>query len=249
MSTYQADAIVLRRLDYGDADRILTLLTREEGKLSAIAKGARRPRTRSGANLDLFTRSRLLLARGRNLDVVAQAERRADSRHIAGNLERTAYASLVAEIVDKVLEERHPVDDIFDLVAETLANLNRTQRSARADVAWFLMRMLDILGYQPQLESCPSCGASLPEARGWFSPLLGGVLCAPCAERQQAGSSVSVNGLKVLRLMAAGQAELYERVRLSSELLREVEQVLEAQLEYHLDRQLKSLAFIQTIGR
>src|SRR5437667_4274351 len=92
MPTYQADAVVLRRLDYGEADRILTLLTREYGKLGAIAKGARRAKARTGSSLDLFGRSRMMLARGRNLDVVAQVERQGDVRHIAGDLHRTAYA-------------------------------------------------------------------------------------------------------------------------------------------------------------
>jgi len=79
MPTYQADAIVLRRLDYGEADRILTLLTREYGKLAAIAKGSRRAKTRSGSGLDLFTRSQMMLAKGRNLDVVAQSEQAMDN--------------------------------------------------------------------------------------------------------------------------------------------------------------------------
>jgi len=245
--TYQADAIVLRRLDYGEADRILTLLTREYGKLAAIAKGARRGKTRMGASLDLFGRSRMMLARGRNLDVVAQVEHRGDVRHITGDLTRTAYACLVAEVVDKVLEDRHPVDDIFALVVETLDQLNQPERSARADAAWFLMRILDLLGYVPQLHQCAGCGQPLPAAAAWFSPLLGGVLCANCGDHRQSGSPVSVNGLKVLRLMASGDDELFNRIKLPAELLYEIEQALEAQLEYHLDRRLKSIDFIRSI--
>jgi DNA repair protein RecO (recombination protein O) len=247
MPTYQADAIVLRRLDYGEADRILTLLTREHGKLAAIAKGSRRAKARSGSGLDLFTRSQMMLAKGRNLDVVAQSERRGDTRNISGDLQRTAYACLVAEVADKVLEDRHPVDDVFELVAVTLDRLNAPERSARADAAWFLMRILELLGYQPQLQDCASCGTALPEAPAWFSPLLGGVLCARCGAHDQAGSPVSVNGLKVLRVMAAGGEALYDRLKLPVELLDEVEQALEAQLEYHLDRHLKSIEFIRTI--
>lgn len=247
MPTYQADAIVLRRLDYGEADRILTLLTREHGKFAAIAKGARRSKARAGSALDLFSRSRMMLARGRNLDVVAQVERQGDTRNISGDLERTAYASLVAEVVDKVLEDRHPVDDVFTLVVSTLERLNTSDRSCRADAAWFLMRILDELGYQPQLVDCAGCGHALPEATAWFSPLLGGVLCASCGSHDQAGSSVSVTGVKVLRVMAVNDDELYDRLRLPVELLAEIEHVLEAQLEYHLDRRLKSLDFIRTI--
>lgn len=249
MPTYQADAIVLRRMDYGEADRILTLLTREHGKLAAIAKGARKSKTRMGSSLDLFGRSRMMLAKGANLDVVAQVERRGDVRHISGDLERTAYSSLVAELVDKVLEDRHPVDDIFDLVVVTLVRMNAPERLPRADSAWFVMRMLDLLGYMPQLHSCASCGNALPEAASWFSPLLGGVLCAACADHNQSGSALSVNGLKVLRLMAADEADLFDRLRVTPNLLAEIEQALNAQLEYHLDRQLKSLDFIRSIRR
>src|SRR5437763_1441493 len=111
MPTYQADAIVLHRLDYGDADRILTLLTREHGKLAAIAKGARRSKTRVGSSLDLFGRSRMMLAKGKNLDVVAQVERRGEVRNIArgvlrvlpGNQgERYARLRLPDPVIDEV---------------------------------------------------------------------------------------------------------------------------------------------------
>jgi len=248
MPTYQADAVVLRRLDYGEADRILTLLTREHGKLAAIAKGSRRAKARSGNSLDLFARSQMMLAKGRNLDVVAQVERRGDVRHIAGDLRRTAYAGLVSEIADKVLEDRHPVDDVFELVAGTLDRLNDVNRSARVDAAWFVMRMLDLLGYQPQLFDCAGCSQPLPEADAWFSPLLGGVLCSRCGAHDQAGSPVSVNSLKVLRVMASDQGELFDRLRLPAPVLEQVEQALQAQLEYHLDRRLKSIEFIRSLS-
>src|SRR3989449_11041976 len=91
MPTYQADAIVLRRLDYGDADRILTLLTREHGKLAAIAKGARRSKTRVGSSLDLFGRPRMMLAKGKNLDVVAQVERRRDPGNVARDVRQARH--------------------------------------------------------------------------------------------------------------------------------------------------------------
>src|SRR5947207_11766906 len=146
MPTYPADAVVLRRLDYGEADRILTLLPREHGKLAAIAKGARRAKARMGNGLDLFTRSQMMLAKGRNLDVVAQAERRGDVRNISGDLHRTAYACLVAEVADKVLEERHPVDDVFELVVFSIERLNTPKRSERDDSACFVMRIRELYG-------------------------------------------------------------------------------------------------------
>jgi DNA repair protein RecO (recombination protein O) len=244
--TYEADAIVLRRLDYGEADRIVTLLTRQHGKFAAIAKGARKGRGRM-SSLDLFARSHMMLAKGRNLDVVTQIDHRGDARNICGDLQRTAYASMVAEVTDKVLEERHPIDEMFDLVVGTLDRLNRPGRSPRLDSAWFLMRVLELLGYQPQVQHCAGCGNALPEMQAWFSPLLGGVLCARCGIHPDGGSPLSVNGLKVLRLMAAGDADLYDRLHLSGPVMGEIERALESQLEYHLDRRLKTLEFLQTI--
>ncbi len=240
---------MLRRLDYGEADRILTLLTRSQGKIRAIAKGVRRPKSRAAGALDLFVHSRMLLARGRNLDVVAQCERLHDVGRMAGDLVRTAYASLVAEVVDKVLEERHPVVDVFDLVVDVLGRLNRLDSDPRAEASFFLMRMLNLLGYAPALQQCVHCERPLPEAPARFSPFLGGVLCGPCNAFDLGASPVSVPALKVLRVMAAEDRDLFARLRLSDGVQRELELALEHQLEYHLDRRLKSLEFLQTLRR
>jgi DNA repair protein RecO (recombination protein O) len=139
------------------------------------------------------------------------------------------------------------VDDIFDLVVQTLDRLNAPSRLPRADAAWFLMRILEQLGYQPQLQDCPGCGQPLPDDTAWFSPLLGGALCPACGSRAQSGSPLSVTSLKVLRVMAVDDGALYDRLKLSAQVLDEVADALESQLEYHLDRRLKSLDFIRSI--
>jgi DNA repair protein RecO (recombination protein O) len=109
--------------------------------------------------------------------------------------------------------------------------------------AYFIVVALKLLGYAPQLQACASCARPLPEAAAAFSPAAGGFLCVDCAEPGM--HPVPVPALKVLRVMATGGIELYRRLRLDASLLGEVERVLEAQLEYHLDRQLKSLRFLR----
>src|SRR5258708_33918637 len=116
----------------------------------------------------------MMLAKGRNLDVVAQVERRGDVRNIAGDLWRTAYACLVSEIADKVLEDRHPVDDVFELVAGTPDRLTASQRSPRADTPWFVMRMLDLLGDAPEFLDCAGCSKPLPRPVAWLTQLTAG---------------------------------------------------------------------------
>jgi DNA repair protein RecO (recombination protein O) len=233
--------VVLRKLDYGESDRIYTLLTREHGKVGALARGVRRPASRLAAALDLFSQADVQLARGRSLDVVAQAMRMHGPR-IEADVERTAHASLVAELADRVSEERHPIEGLYELTVMALNELALEPEPRRAS-AYFVTVALDLLGYAPQLSACASCGRPLPEAPAAFSPAAGGFLCESCAEPGMHLVSVSV--LKVLRLMAAGDIGLYRRVKLEGGLMGEVEMVLEAQLEHHLDRQLRSLKFLR----
>ena len=233
--------MVLRKLDYGEADRIYTLLTREHGKVGAIARGVRRSTSRLAAALELFSLIDVQLAHGRNLDVITQAVRMPGPR-VGADVERTAYAGLIAELADRVSEDRHPEEGLFQLTAVALQELALEPEPRRAS-AYFMVVALDLLGYAPQLQACVSCQRPLPEAAAAFSPAAGGFLCVDCAEPGM--HPVPVQALKVLRVMATGGIELYRRLRLDGSLMGEVEGVLETQLEYHLDRQLKSLRFLR----
>lgn len=228
-------------MDYGEADRIYTLLTREHGKVGAIAKGVRRPASRLAPALELFARIDVLLARGRNLDIVAQVKRM-DGPRIGADLEHTAHASLVAEVAERVTEDRHPLDGVYDLTVSALMEL-AGEPDPRRTSAYFLTAALDLFGYALQLATCVSCDRALPAAPAAFSAPSGGFICADCALPGMIPTSVGA--LKVLRLMASGDLETYRRLRLDDEMLAEVDGVLEVQLEHHLDRRLKSLHFLR----
>ncbi len=233
--------MVLRKLDYGEADRIYALLTREHGKVGAIAKGVRRTTSKLASSLELFSVIDVELARGRNLDVVVQAVRLPGLR-IEADVERTAHAGLIAELADRVTEDRHPLEGIFELTVAALQELAREPEPRRAS-AYYMLVALDLLGYAPQLSRCASCERPLPEAPAAFSPVAGGFLCPDCA--QPGMHPVPVQAVKVLRVMATAGIDLYRRLKLDAALMGEVERVLEAQLEHHLDRQLKSLRFLR----
>jgi DNA repair protein RecO (recombination protein O) len=209
--------------------------------VGALARGVRRSASRLAPSLQLFSCVDVQLARGRNLDVVTQAVRLPGPR-IEAEIEWTAHASLIAELADRVSEERHPIDGLYELTVAALAELAREPEPRRAS-AYFVMVALDLLGYAPQLSACASCGRPLPAAPAAFSPPAGGFVCESCA--QPGMHLVGVSVLKVLRLMAAGDIELYRRLKLEAGLMGEVEMVLEAQLEHHLDRQLRSLKFLR----
>jgi len=242
VTTYRERAVVLRKLDYGEADRIYTLLTAEHGKVPAIAKGVRRSASRLASALELFAHIDVQLARGRGqLDVVTQAVRLPGAR-LAADPERTAHASLIAEVADRVSEDRHPLEGLYELTMLALDDLARDEDPRRAS-AYFLAQALEFLGYAPNLATCVVCERPLAPEPAFFSPPAGGLVCA--ADHLPGMLSVSVPALKVLRVAAAGDLALYRRLKLEPGLLEEVEAVLEAQIEHHMDRRLKTLAFLR----
>jgi DNA repair protein RecO (recombination protein O) len=249
MSTYVADGVILRRVDYGESDRILTVLTREHGKIGVIARGVRKANSRMAAHTDLFARSRMQLARGRgNLDVLTQAETIGSAAPLA-DARRAACASVCAELADRVLEPNHPDEETFDLVVEALADCTDAARDPRAALVWLTRRMIDRLGYAPRLHECASCETPLPETAAWFSAAAGGLLCPRCATSDPGSVECSVRVIKVLRVAAAGDLALYRRLRLDEQSLATLEWVAERELAQHLDRQLRSLPVLRAIER
>ncbi|TMB89195.1 MAG: DNA repair protein RecO [Chloroflexi bacterium] len=247
MPTYTDEGIVLRRIDYGESDRILTVLTREHGKIGVIARGARRPQSRLAARTDLFVRSRMQLAKGRGeLDVLTQAEPLA-APAMAHDARRAACAALCAELTDRVLENHHADAEIYTLVAAALRACADPARDPRAAIVWFARRMIDRLGYAPQLHECASCERTLPAQPAGFSVTAGGLLCAGCAVHDPGAIECSVRVIKVLRTAASGDADLWARLRLDAATLAVLELIVERELEQHLDRRLRSFDVLRAI--
>jgi DNA repair protein RecO (recombination protein O) len=247
VTVYSAEGVILRKVDYGEADRILTVLTRERGKVPAIAKSVRKSKSRMSGQLDVFAHGRMLLAEGRSMDVITQFERITENSALGSDLKRAAVASVVTEVADKIMEERHAVPEMFTLVVDALRYLSDRETSPVMELSDFLMRVLAELGYTPELTRCARCGGPLGEEGLSFSALAGGVVCSSCGHHDLPARLVTVRTVKVLRVLASGDRELFFRLRLEEADHRAVESVLEAQLEHHLDRQLKSIDFLRRV--
>src|SRR5918997_442218 len=147
---YRTEAIVLRRSDFSEADRILTLYTPRFGKRRVIAKGVRKTTSRLAGHIELFTRVSLMLAEGRNLDIVTQAEIVAPYRALREDLERISYAYYVAELLDKLTTDEEGQSPAYGLLVETLDGLDQSFQPEGV-VRRFELRLLAILGYRPYL--------------------------------------------------------------------------------------------------
>jgi len=247
MPIYSAEAVVLRKVDYGEADRILTLLTLERGKIPAIAKSVRKSKSRMAGQLDVFSHGKMLLAEGKSMDVVTQFQRITENSALGAELKRASVASVVVEVADKIMEERHAAPEMFGLVVQALAHLSDRTIPPSAELADFLMRVLAELGYAPEVGRCARCGGALGEVGLTFSALAGGVVCRDCGHHDGGGRAINVRTVKILRVLASGDRELFFRLRLEEADNRAVDAVLEAQLEHHLDRQLKSIDFLRRV--
>jgi DNA repair protein RecO (recombination protein O) len=178
MPTYQTTGIIIGRTNFGEADRIVRILTPDRGKVSAVAKGVRRVKSRLGGHLELFGEADLMLATGRNLDTVASARLKWYPHRLAGAYDRLGLAFAAATAIDRLLEAGQPQPELYEVLAELLRELDAGAAGPLPEL-WYKLRLLDVLGYRPELERCVTCGQRDPEAAYAFSPDRGGIVCHP----------------------------------------------------------------------
>ena len=242
----RTEAVVLRRHDLGEADRIITLYTASGGKLRAVAKGVRRPTSRLGGHLELFTCCQVMLARGRNLDIITQVETIDPHVGIRENLWRAGLAYYAAETIDRLTEDHSDSPGIYDLLRKTLDRVATSRRPNHA-LHLFLVQLLSGLGYRPELQICVQCRRPLEAVENGFSAAAGGALCPECRVLDQGSTPLSLNALKVLRLCQAGDWTSIERLRLEPPLADEIENVLRLLIQHIAETKLKSASFVATL--
>ncbi|MGB2582697.1 MAG: DNA repair protein RecO [Dehalococcoidia bacterium] len=240
---YKTEAIVLKRTNLGEADNIVTLYTPNFGKIRAVAKGVRRPKSKLGGHLDLLTQSALLLAQGQNLDIITQAQSIESFLTLKSDIKRISCAFYIAELVDQFTAEHVENYPIYRLLHENLLWLCEA-RSCELVLRHFELQLLSHLGYQPELHQCLSCKSQLAPERNLFSASSGGVLCSACAGNEPTARSISVDALKVMRFLLSNDPTSANRLQMSRELSQEVEQLIREYVRYLLEREVKSLEFM-----
>ncbi len=245
---YRTEAIVLRRTDFGEADRLLTVFTPQRGKLRLVAKGARKPSSRKSGHVELFSRSQFLVAAGRELDIVTQAETIEPFLAVREDLARTTYAYYVAELADAFTAERDENRPLYDLLVDALGWLGQADDLALV-ARYYELHLLGLVGYQPQLFVCGGCKEQIRPEVNYLSSAEGGVFCAKCGHDRLGMSELSVNGLKVLRFLQTRDWETCRLLRLSAASHAEVEELMNGYITYHLEHKIHSVDFIHRLRR
>ena len=241
MPTYRDEAVVLRTHKLGEADRIITLLTRSHGRVRAVAKGVRRTTSKFGSRLEPFTHVELQLAQGRSLDVVTQAETRsAFFTEIGDDYERYTAGTAMLETAERlVAEEREPSTQQFLLLVGGLRAMAGGERTAGQVLDSYLLRALAVAGYAPSFEICAHCGR--PGPHRWFNPAMGGMLCATC--RLPGSASPSAETVTLLGALLAGDWPVVQSAE--ARHAREASGLVAAFVAWHLERQLRSMEHVE----
>jgi DNA repair protein RecO (recombination protein O) len=243
---YQTEAIIIKKTKLGEADSILTLYTPHLGKIQGFAKSLRKPKSKLAGHLELLTHSLVSLARGRNIDTITGSQTITSFLPLKTNLELSSRALYVIELVNQFTADHIENYRLFQLLLRTLENLCQAGDNELV-LRYFELHLLNEVGYRPQLQHCVSCRATLQPVINSFCPGAGGVLCPDCSQSQPLTYPLSVNALKVMRLIQSGDYSTISRLKVDRQLSDELEAIIRDYIKYLLEREVKSVAWLDTL--
>ena len=243
---YETEAIIIKKAKLGEADRILTLYTPGYGKIEAVAKGVRRPKSKMAGHLELLTYSHIRLARGRNLDTIIGSQTQDSFMPLKNDLWLTSYGLYVAELINQFTAERDKNPAVFELLLEILRRLSQAE-DIEMNLRFFELHLLEAVGYRPQLQECVVCHQELRPVANSFCASAGGILCPNCRYSHPVVFPISVDALKVLRLLQRSGWDMVKRLKISQELSRELKGLLASYIRHLLEREVKAAAWLDSL--
>jgi DNA repair protein RecO (recombination protein O) len=248
--SFNTPALILKRRDFGEADRLLTVLTPNHGKLDVIAKGARKLTSRKMGHVELFTNADMLIHTGRELSVASQASMRDGFDGLREDLTRGALAAYCAELTDRFLSGGDGHDRrAYSLLLETFRRLS-TEADVRLAVRYFELHLLDVAGFRPELAHCVISGEAIQPQDQHFSFTEGGVIAPGYVPSSRAG--IVALPMLTLKLMRFMQRSAYEQVVAASvpqAVVDDVERVLSGYIAFLLERRPQSAEFVRRLRR
>lgn len=245
----RTEGVILRRRDFGEKDRILTIFTRKLGRISAIAKGVRNPGSRKSGHVETFMRSNLLIARGRNLHILTQAEVLDSYPSLRESLPGIGYGSYVVELVDAFTYEEGSNLPLYSLLVTTLEHLDRGDFPPLV-FRYYELQLLEIVGFRPELFHCVNCREEIKEADQFLSGMSGGVVCPSCsgAVSEVNLRRISARELKYLRHIQRNSYSTLVGLEIPAEVLPGIEGAMGYFLTHILESELNSPGFLDRMN-
>lgn len=242
----KCEGIVIRRTDYGENNKIITIYTREWGKIGVMARGANKPNSRLSSVTQLFYYGYFLVQTSSGLGSLSQGESIESFRHIREDIISTAYASYIIELLDKATDDRKSNPYLFELLYQMLNYINEGY-DPEVLTSIFEMKMLSVLGIPPVLDRCVSCNQT--EGEFSFSVKEGGFLCHRCKDRDRYRIPTSPTTVKLLRLFYYFDLSRLGSISLKPETKKELKLIIESYYDEYSGLHLKSKKFLQQMHK
>lgn len=242
------EGIIIRSVDYGESSKVITLFSREHGKVGIMARGAKKPKSRLAAVSQLFTHGYYLCKAGvgTGMPDLSQGDIVESYREIRQDIVRTAYAAYIAELVDRLTHEREPNPFLFQLLLLTFRYIDEGKDP---DILARIVesKMLVVAGLRPQLHACSHCGRE--EEPYTISVTQGGLLCPRCQSVDPYAIAVTPSTWKLLRLFQLFDLERLGDIEVKPATKSQLRHVLRSFMDTHLDLRLKSRSFLEQIEK
>ena len=245
---YKTEGIVLKSMEYEEADKIVTIYTKNYGKITAIAKGVRKTKSKFGSSLEIFTHSVFLFYKGRNIDIVSQVEILESFFSTSKEVIKFAFAANCVEVVNKLTEEREINIGLFNLLKEVLHYL-RESNDPKLLALSFKWRVMSILGYRPSLNHCCRCNKSIEDQKEmYFNIKEGGLVCNNCIVKDKEGCvKVSIYFNKLVRRILITPLSTISNATIPDEKIKELEKITDSYIAYHSEKSFKTDRFLKLL--
>lgn len=249
MATYQAEGVILRRSNLGEADRVLTIFAKDYGKLRVVARAARRPTAKLSGSLETFYQANFRFAKGRNLDIVVEAAVIKNFSRLRRDIKAFHLANFAGEIVDKTTRDGQANNTLYGVLLEGLGALHDLDKiSEIVFTDAIILKSLSSLGYLPELKNCAIDREPLSPGGNFWSPRTGGVVCADHASQTDSASAIDDNAIKFLRLILVKRIGTLAALSVDQNVLRQSHRFIEDFFNYHFDITLRSKKYVDLAG-
>lgn len=245
---YRTEGIVLKSIEYRDADKIVTIYTKNYGKIQAIAKGVRKTKSKFGSSLEILTYAIFLIYKGKNIDIVSQTEILESFFTASKEIVKFAFASNCIEIINKISEEGEVNLSIFFLLKEVLHHLKEAKDPKLLNLS-FKWQTLAILGYKPSLNRCCICNSKIENQKEMFFSIdEGGVICNKCLSKDKRECiQVSLYFIKLGRKLLITPLSVISKATIPAARMRELEEITDLYLAYYSDKTFKTETFLKSL--
>ena len=251
MHSFAAEGIILKRKNFSEADKLVTIFTKNQGKVICVAKGVRKITSRRAGSLELLNHVKVYLHQTKGLPILTEAQIQNTFPDLKEDLNKISIAFLVLELVDRLFDEGQENRIVFDLLFDTIDRIDsaRSLSEAKKFQISFQIKLLTQVGYLPQLYNCVQCEKKLEKKETFLAPNYGGLVDYSCNQSILLSKVVAPEEVKVLRFLNNENFSLVQRLKLDDDLLNQTSELLNYYTVYFLERNLNSIAFADQLQR